>query len=163
MFVSMFVTLILKQRDAVKEITKTSFSILILCAVLMGSSNIFFITAIKSTTVANVVIIFGTSALFSALFAYLIYKVKITKNIIFASFFMILGLLIIFNDKLGLGNMTGNIFALLCVSTFSLAFVFLAKYTNISRIALTAITGLYIALISFLLSDSLSIDLNTLE
>lgn len=162
MFISMAATLVLKQRDVVKKITKTSFPILLLCAALMGISNIFFITAIKSTTVANVVIIFGTSALFASLFAYLIYKEKIAKNIIIASFFMLVGLFIIFNDKLGLGNMTGNIYALFCVSTFSLGFVFLSKYTKISRVALTSITGIYIAVIAFILSDSISIDLNTL-
>jgi drug/metabolite transporter (DMT)-like permease len=161
MFLAMSLTLVTKQRDVIKEITKTSFPILIGCAVLMGTSNIFFITAIKTTTVANVVIIFGTSALFSSLFAYLIYKEKISKNIIVASFFMLVGLFVIFSDKLGMGNMTGNIFALLCVTTFSLAFVFLAKYTKISRVVLTGTMGLCIALIAFILSDSLSIDLRT--
>ena len=162
MFISMATTLFIKQRDVLKEITKTSFPILLTCAILMGSSNIFFITAIKSTTVANVVIIFGTAALFASFFAYLIYKEKIGKNIILASFFMLVGLFVIFNEELDLGNMSGNIFALLSVITFSLAFVFMAKYTKISRVALTAIIGLYMALISLFLSDSLTIDFNTL-
>jgi len=162
MFISMALTLVLKQRDALSEITKTSFPILLLCAVLMGSSNIFFITAIKSTKVANVVIIFGTAALFASFFTYLIYKEKITKNILIASFFMFVGLFIIFNDKLALGNLNGNIFALLSVITFSLAFVFLSKYTKMSRVALTALIGLCMALSSFLLSDSIDIDLNNL-
>ena len=81
MFMSMAGTLLVKQRDEIKELTKKSFPMLLFCAVLMGSSNILFITAIKSTTVANVVIIFGTSALFASLFGYLIYKEKIEKNI----------------------------------------------------------------------------------
>jgi len=162
MFISMAGTLLLKQRDVIREITKTSFPMLILCAILMGSSNIFFISAIKSTTVANVVIIFGTSALFASLFAYFIYKEKVAKNILIASFFMIIGLFIIFNDKLGIGNMLGNIFAICCVSTFSLGFVFLSKYTKMSRVALTALTGICVALISFILSDSINVNLNTL-
>ena len=161
-FISMAITLIIKEKEEIKKITKNSFSVLILCAILMGSSNFFFISGIKNTSVANVVIIFGTSALFSALFAYLIYKVKITKNILMASAFMIFGLFIIFKDDLGLGNMIGNIYALLAVSTFSLAFVFLSKHININRIALTATVGLYMAIISFILSDSLIIDLRTL-
>ena len=129
----------------------------------MGSSNIFFISAIKSTTVANVVIIFGTSALFSSFFAYLFYKQKVGKNIFYASFFMFIGLFIIFNDKLGLGNLLGNIYALICTMTFSLAFVFLAKYTKISRVALTAVTGIYLSIITFILADSIDIDLYTLS
>ena len=161
MFLSMAGTLFIKQRDVLKEITKTSFSILLLCSVLMGSSNIFFISAIKNTTVANVVIIFGTSALFSSFFAYLFYKEKIGKNILYASFFMFIGLFIIFNDKLGFGNLEGNIYALLCTMTFSMAFVFLAKYTKISRVALTAATGIYLTIVTFFLADSISIDLYT--
>jgi len=161
MFFSMSVTLIFKQRDVLKEVTKISFPILLLCSILMGSSNIFFISAIMSTTVANVVIIFGTSALFSSFFAYLFYKQKISKNIYYASFFMFIGLIIIFNDKLGLGNLTGNIYALLCTMTFSLSFVLLAKHTKISRVALTAVTGIYLSVITFILADTIRIDLYT--
>lgn len=160
MFISMSVTLLLKQKDVIKDIKNNSFSILILCALLMGSSNIFFISAIKSTTVANVVLIFGTSALFSSFFAYLLYKEKVSINIIIASFFMFIGLFIIFNDSLGIGNMLGNIYALLCTSTFSLAFVLLAKYSQISRVGLTALTGIFISIIAFFLTDSISIDMN---
>lgn len=161
-FISMAITLIIKEKEEIKVITKKSFPILIACAILMGSSNFFFISGIKNTSVANVVIIFGTSALFSALYAYLIYKEKVTKNILIASTFMIFGLFIIFKDDLGLGNMIGNIYALLAVSCFSLAFVFLSKHININRIALTGTVGLYMAIISFILSDSLIIDLRTL-
>ena len=105
-------TMLVKQKDELKRIRKNSFHILLFCATLMGSSNILFITAIKNTSVANVVIIFGTSALFASFFAYFIYKEKIGKNILLASFFMIIGLFIIFSDKLGLGNLIGNIYAL---------------------------------------------------
>ena len=162
MFFSMTLTMFIKQRKEIKNITKNSFPILLLAAFLMGSSNIFFITAIKNTTVANVVIIFGTSALFASFFAYLLYKEKIEKNILIASFFMIIGLFIIFSDSLGLGNLLGNMYALLCTISFSLTFVFLSKYTKISRVALIAIAGICISIISFILSDSLVIDLNNL-
>jgi drug/metabolite transporter (DMT)-like permease len=162
MFISMSMTMLVKQKDELKRIRKNSFHILLFCATLMGSSNILFITAIKNTSVANVVIIFGTSALFASFFAYFIYKEKIGKNILLASFFMIIGLFIIFSDKLGLGNLIGNIYALLCTISFSLAFVLLSKYIKISRVALTAVTGIYISIISFILSDSIAINLNTL-
>lgn len=161
-FISMASSLIIKQRDEIKKITSTSFPILIFCASLMGSSNIFFISGIKNTTVANVVLIFGTAALFSAFFAFLIYKEKITKNILLASFFMIVGLFIIFKDEIAIGNMTGNIYALLSVSSFALAFVFLVRHVEINRFVLTAVVGLSMTAISFFLADSFSIDLNTL-
>ena len=77
MFISMSISFIFNQKTQsmnIKEILSKSPFILIVCAILMGSSNIFFITAIKITTVANVVIIFSTAALFSALFAYLFFR-----------------------------------------------------------------------------------------
>jgi drug/metabolite transporter (DMT)-like permease len=160
MFVSMSATLLIKQREVIKDIRKNSFSILVFCAILMASSNIFFISAIKSTSVANVVLIFGTSALFSSFFAYLLYKERISRNIIVASFFMFIGLFIIFSDSLGVGNLLGNIYALLCTSTFSFSFVLLAKYTKISRVVLTALTGLFLSLITIILTDSIIIDMN---
>ena len=161
-FISMSSTLLLKQKDVIKKITTTSFPILIICAILMGSSNILFISGLKNTSVANVVLIFGTAALFSSLFAFLIYKEKISKNILIASFFMLVGLFIIFNDKLAVGDIKGNIFALLSVATFSLAFVFLTKYIEISRVVLTAMAGLTMSIISFFMADTFLLDLNTL-
>ena len=71
MFISMASTLLFKEKNFVKNAIKSSYVVLIVCAILMAVSNILFISAVKTTTVANVVIIFSTAALFSALFAYL--------------------------------------------------------------------------------------------
>jgi len=129
----------------------------------MGSANIFFIWAIKSTTAANVVLIIGTGALFTSFFSYLFYKERIRMNVLIASFFMILGLFIIFNDKVGLGNLKGNLLALLCTMTFSLSFVLMSKYTRINRVALTGMTGITLAIIAYFVSDTILIDLYNLS
>ncbi|WP_428026202.1 DMT family transporter [Arcobacter sp.] len=163
MFLSMMITLLIKQRDIIREVTKTSFYIFILCGILMGSANIFFIWAIKSTTAANVVLIIGTGALFTSFFSYLFYKERIKINVLIASFFMIIGLLIIFNDKIGVGSLKGNLLALLCTMTFSLSFVFMAKHTKINRIALTAMTGMALAIIAYFVSDTIRIDFYNLS
>lgn len=161
-FLAMALTIIVKEKNTVKEIRKTSLSILLLCGLLMGIANIFFISAVKSTTVANVVIIFGTSALFTSILAYLIYREKIKKNIMYASFFVFIGLYIIFSDELGLGNLKGNIYAVLCVFSFSIVYVLLSKHTKISRVVLTALTGLSLSLLAFFLTEDINIDLHNL-
>jgi drug/metabolite transporter (DMT)-like permease len=161
-FISMIVTLFFKEKAYIKNAFKSSIFILIICAVMMGASNIFFITAVKTTTVANVVIIFSTSALFSALIAYLLYREKITKNILYASFFMFIGLYVIFNDSLEFGSLKGNIYALLCTMLFSISFVLLSKYKEMDRIVLTAFSGIAISILAFLLSEDLKIDMNNL-
>ena len=162
MFISMISTFLFKEKAVLKKALNTNLLMLIVCAILMGTSNIFFITAVKTTTVANVVIIFSTAALFSALFAYLFYKEKITKNIIIASFFMFVGLFIIFNDKLEIGSIEGNIYALFCTALFATSYVLLSRYKDMNRVILTAFSGLALSIIAFFFCDELAIDFKTL-
>ena len=162
MFISMISTFVFKEKAVLKKAFNSSMLILIVCAILMGTSNIFFITAIKTTTVANVVIIFGTAALFSALFAYIFFKEKITINIIIASFFMFVGLFVIFNDELEVGSLDGNIYALLCTSLFAMSFVLLSRYKQMDMVLLTALSGLVLSIIAFFFCEDLAIDLKTL-
>ncbi len=162
MFISMISTFIFKEKAVLKKALTTNLPMMIVCAILMGTSNIFFITAVKTTTVANVVIIFSTAALFSALFAYLFYREKITKNIIIASFFMFVGLFIIFNDKLEIGSIEGNIYALLCTAFFATSYVILSRYKDMDRFILTAFSGLALSMIAFFFCDDLAIDFKTL-
>lgn len=162
MFISMISTFLFKEKAVLKKALNTNLPMMIVCAILMGTSNIFFITAVKTTTVANVVIIFSTAALFSALFAYLFYKEKITKNIIIASFFMFVGLFIIFNDKLEIGSIEGNIYALFCTALFATSYVLLSRYKDMNRVVLTAFSGLALSIIAFFFCDELAIDFKTL-
>ena len=162
MFISMISTFVFKEKAVLKKAFNSSMLILIVCAILMGTSNIFFITAIKTTTVANVVIIFGTAALFSALFAYIFFKEKITINIIIASFFMFVSLFVIFNDELEVGSLDGNIYALVCTSLFAMSFVLLSRYKQMDRVLLTALSGLVLSIIAFFFCEDLAIDLKTL-
>jgi drug/metabolite transporter (DMT)-like permease len=161
-FVSTAGSLLFKKKEYVKNALSSSFWILIICAIMMGISNIFFITAVKTTTVANVVIIFSTAALFSSLIAYFLYKEKMTKNIFYASFFMFIGLFIIFFDELNFGSMEGNIYALLCTILFSISFVLLSKYKEMDRVVLTALSGVALSIITYFLSDDLKIDTTNL-
>lgn len=159
---SMIGTFLIQEGKNVKVFKFNYFWILILCAILMGISNILFIVAIKTTTVANVVIIFGTSALFSALFSYVFYRQKVGKNIFYSSFFMFVGLFIIFNDQLGLGALQGNLFALICTIAFAISFVLLSKYKEINRVVLIAMSGLVLSIISYFLAETIYIDFHNL-
>ena len=161
-FASMLGSLMFKKKDYVKNAFKSSFFFLIACATMMAVSNIFFITAVKTTTVANVVIIFSTAALFSSLIAFILYKEKMSRNILYASFFMFIGLYIIFSDELSFGSIEGNIYALLCTILFSVSFVLLAKYKEMDRMILTALSGIALSIIAFFLSDDLKIDTTNL-
>ncbi|MCP4971489.1 MAG: DMT family transporter [Arcobacter sp.] len=162
MFFSTTGTLFIKKEISIKDIYNKSFKYIMLCAFLMSLSNIFFISAIKNTQVANVVIILSTSALFSSFFAYLFYRKKPQKNIYVSSTFIFLGLFIIFKEELSIGNFQGNIYALLCTVIFSISFVVLAKHKDVNRVLLTAISGIMLSLITYVLSESLEVDIKTL-
>jgi len=162
MFFSINTILLAQKRQKVLSIYKNDIKPILICGFLFGTSNLFFISAIKTTTVANTVMIFASAPLFSALFAYLIYRQKSKKNIFVASFFIFIGLFIIFSSQLGSGDFIGNIYALICVNLFALSFVILSQYKNANRLAITAGAGLFIVLLSFSLVDSFEIDTNTL-
>lgn len=141
------------KKNIVLEYKKSYFAVIV-CGVLFGTSNMFFISAIKTTSVANTVMIFASAPIFSALYSYVFYKLKAKKNIFIASFFIFLGLFIIFSSQLGEGNLLGNIYALICVNLFALSFVVLAQYKDANRFVITSVAGLSaFVLSSFFVSD----------
>ncbi len=161
-FISLNLYLLQTEKKDIIKSYKIGLRTLILCGFFIGLSNVFFVSAIKTTTVANTVMILSSAPLFSSLFAYILYREKIKKNIFIASFFIFVGLYIIFSSQLGNSDMLGNFYALLCVSLFSLTFVFLSRFKDINRVAVTACGGFFLSLISFIYVKDLTIDLNTL-
>ena len=99
MFISINIILLNTQKRNFIATYKESIKPILICGFLFGTSNIFFIHAIKTTTVANTVMIFASAPLFSSLYAYLLYKEKSKKNIYIASFFIFLGLFVIFDTR----------------------------------------------------------------
>lgn len=162
MFISINSILLTTKRKKIVTIYKEGFKPILICGFLFGLSNIFFINAIKTTTVANTVMIFASAPLFSALFTYLIYKEKSKKNIYIASLFIFIGLFVIFSSQLGGGDLLGNIYALICVNLFALSFVILAKYKTANRFAITSFAGLSTVIVSIIFIKSFTIDANTL-
>ena len=162
MFFSINIILFTTKKKNIISIYKEGLKPIIICGFLFGISNIFFINAIKTTSVANTVMIFASAPLFSALYTYLLYKEKSNRNIYITSFFIFLGLFVIFSSQLGGGDLLGNIYALICVNLFALSFVILARYKEANRFAITAFAGLSSAIISFSFVNDFTVDMNTL-
>lgn len=162
MFLSLNFILLTKKKTKIIQCYQNKFSIILICGFLLGVSNIFFISAIKTTTVANTVMIIASAPLFSALYSYLFYKEKSEKNIFIASFFIFLGLIVIFSSQLSGGNLVGNIYALICTNLFALGFVILARYKEINRLTITASAGICSAIVSFIFINSYAINTNAL-
>ena len=161
-FISINIILLSTKKKKIISAYNIGIKPLLITAFLSGISNIFFINAIKTTTVANTVMILASGPLFSALYGYLIYKEKTKKNTYVASFFIFIGLFIIFFSQLGSGDSLGNIYALLCVNVFSIVFVILSKHNQINRFAVTSIAGLVTAFASYLFVNNFQIDMRIL-
>ncbi len=163
MFLSINIILVTTKKKKTIQIYKDGLFPIVICGFLFGTSNIFFINAIKTTSVANTVMIFASAPLFAAFYTYLIYKEKSKKNIYIASFFIFIGLFIIFYSQIGSGDLIGNIYALICVNLFALSFVVLAKYKKVNKFAITAFAGFSAMTISFIFVESFYLDNMTLS
>jgi len=162
MFISMFTVFLFQEKSVKKEIYKPNFIIVLFGILCMAIANLLFIAAIKNTLAANVVLIIASGPLFTSLFAFLIYRVKPEKNIFIASFFIFVGLFIIFSSNIAYGNSLGNIYALLCTALFSIFFVLLGRYPDFDRVLIVSLAGLILAIFTYFLSDKLNVSLNNL-
>mgnify|MGYP000344222781 CR=1 FL=1 len=163
MFISTACILLYKNKYTSKSQKITShLKIVLLCGFLLGLSNIAFISAIKNTSVSNTVLIFSSAPIFSAFYMYVFFREKTTKNIFVASFFILIGLFIIFSSQLGHGQSTGNIYAILAIGIFSLVFVILSRYKNINMLAIISFSSIVTMIISLIFLKNISIDMSNL-
>jgi len=126
------------------------FSFYQVAAALANSATmILFIAANKYTTAANAILLQYVCPITTALLAAVILKEKTRPEHWVAVFFVMIGMIIIFLDKLGGGQLIGNIFALSSAFTFSLVFIYMRKQKDGSPLEsfllshwITAVIGL---------------------
>jgi len=162
MFSSTNIILLTNKKTNFIKAYKTDFTAVLICAFLFGISSILFISSIKHTTVANAVLIFSAAPIFAAFYMYILFKQKSSKNIYISSFFIFIGLYIIFSSQLGQGDMIGNLYALICIALFSLAFVILSRYKDINMFAVISLSSVVTVIIAFIFTTTITIDLETL-
>lgn len=149
MFSATFLALLWIEKSRIKKVYTRNFKPILLSAIFMGSSNLFFVLAIKNTSVASAVFILSSAPLVSALIAYILFKRKTPRRIFVASFFVFIGLFIILSDGLSAGRWEGNVYALLCVLSFSALFSVLENYKEASRLACIGGGGLVASALAF--------------
>lgn len=148
MFASTNGVLLIQQKSHFFELYQQEFKPILLSALFMGTSNFFFVLAIKNTTVASAVFILSSSPLISALIAFVLFRTKTPKRIFIATFFVFCGLFLILIDDLNGGRWQGNLYAFLCVISFSSLFSVLERYKKISRLACIGGGGLMAAFLA---------------
>ncbi len=116
-----------------------------------------FILAIHYTSIAKTLVIISTSPIMVAIVSLIMLKEKpalytwISMIIIFFGIYIVMA-----GDTSGM-NLMGNIFALTSVVIGGFSFTLLRKYNNVNMIPAMAVNGLVIALIGFIVADSLAL------
>lgn len=82
-------------------------------AVFMYLSSVLFMTANKMTTAANAVILQYTNPIFILLISCFFLHKTVNKREAFLAFVMMCGMLLFFMDDISMGNMAGNVIAVL--------------------------------------------------
>jgi len=129
---------------------KLHFSFYQIAAALANSATmILFIAANKYTTAANAILLQYVCPITTAILASLLLKEKTRLEHWIAVFFVMVGMIIIFLDKLGGGQIVGNMLALSSAFAFSFVFIFMRKQKDGSPLEsfllshwITAVVGL---------------------
>ncbi|MDD2383104.1 MAG: DMT family transporter [Sulfurospirillaceae bacterium] len=149
MFSATFLALLSIEKSHIFNVYTKNPKPIILSALFMGTSNLFFVLAIKHTTVANAVFILSSAPMVSSLIGYVLFRRKTPRRIFVATFFVFIGLFMILSDGLGMGRWEGNLYALLCVISFSSLFAVLENYKKVSRLACIGGGGLFASFLAF--------------
>lgn len=93
-------------------------------ALANAATMLLFVSANKTTTAANAILLQYLAPVFTAIFSVLFLKERLHREQILALLLTIGGMLILFLDQLSSGQMFGNLLALTSALTFSLMFIF---------------------------------------
>ena len=126
-FVAIFVLLTMRN-DVMKTITQMGRAGWIYC-VLIGTTSPAFVLAVQNTSVANVVLIFASMPVFSALLSFLILSERPSRQLLLTSCFVFVGLAIIGLGSSGgtTAHWIGDLWAVYIVIAFSTALTLLRR------------------------------------
>jgi len=111
----------------------------VVVAALYGLGSITFVTAVYSTSTANLVFILAFTTMFAALLSWLFLKERPRTATLLAMAAMIVGVLIIVGDSVGTGNLFGDFMAL--CSSFLIASAITISRASGKDMGFTALIG----------------------
>lgn len=126
---------------------------LLLSGLLMLGSASTFILSVKHTAVANTVIIMGCRPIFTAFFAWLILRERITRTLAVAILAVLFGVGIVVSGSLQSTHLLGDFLALLTVTFLGINGAVQRKYKKMSRMAVVGMAGFFMAAVMFYFAD----------
>lgn len=125
----------------------------LLAAVLLAADRLFFIEAVRTTTVTNMLVIFAAVPAFAALIAFLAFREKCGLAKCLAILASVAGVMIIFAGDLGSGSLYGNTMAVLAALFYALYIVCLRFSKRDEVLESLCISGIIAAAASLPFAD----------
>ncbi|MCP5367776.1 MAG: DMT family transporter [Hyphomicrobiales bacterium] len=126
-------------------------------AAAFAGSMVFFVTAIKATAVANVLVIVSATPLFAALFSRLFLGEPVPARTWAAIAVGMVAIAAIVGDGLGAGAMAGNGAALACSACMAVALTLMRKTRSDNALPAMALSGLMVAVAALVPSAPFSV------
>ena len=122
----------------------------LLLALIVGTSNIFFVYGMSNTTVTNAVFLMSTGPLWAALASYLFLKKIVGVKTIIAITGSMIGIAVMFSQGLQSSNYLGNIIILGVPICFAFQLTLINKRSDIDYMPSTFLAGIFVVLVGVL-------------
>lgn len=109
---------------------------------VLGISNVCFILSMTTTSVANTVFTISLIPFITALFSLLILKEKLAQITVYTMIAAFFGVLMMFYGSLKIGELWGNMLALMTAISFSIYTIIIRSNKNIDMLPCLLISGI---------------------
>jgi len=122
----------------------------LILALIVGTSNIFFVYGMSNTTVTNAVFLMSTGPLWAALASYFFLKKIVGLKTIIAITGSMIGIAVMFSQGLQSSNYLGNIIILGVPICFAFQLTLINKRSDIDYMPSTFLAGIFVVLVGVL-------------
>ena len=122
----------------------------LLLALIVGTSNIFFVYGMSNTTVTNAVFLMSTGPLWAALASFFFLKKIVGVKTIIAITGSMIGIAVMFSQGLQSSNYLGNIIILGVPICFAFQLTLINKRSDIDYMPSTFLAGIFVVLVGVL-------------
>jgi drug/metabolite transporter (DMT)-like permease len=134
----------------------------VLIGLLTALGGTSFILAIHYTSIAKTLVIISISPIMVAIISWMMLKEKPTLYTWISMIIVFFGIYVVMSGDTSGVNLLGNFFALLSVVIGGFSFTLLRKYKNVNMVPAMAVNGFAIAIIGFIVADSLVLPIQSI-
>ena len=146
--------IVIKFKSGTRQAFRNIGSSGLLLALIVGTSNIFFVYGMSNTTVTNAVFLMSTGPLWAALASYFFLKKIVGLKTIIAITGSMIGIAVMFSQGLQSSNYLGNIIILGVPICFAFQLTLINKRSDIDYMPSTFLAGIFVVMVGvFTITD----------